>query len=988
MRVPTEAPRRRFRLRGWLIALVVIIVVLLFSLRGLAGFYTDFLWFDSLGQGSTWSSLLAAKVAPALVFTVVFFAIMFVNLVIADRLAPKYRSTGPEDELIARYQQATGRYTGRIRIGVSLFFALIAGIGVSSQWQQWVLFTNATDFGIKDPQFNMDIGFYVFKLPFLEFIAEWLFAGLVIVLIVTAVEHYLNGGIRFQAPFQRVTPQVKAHLSVILAIMALVKTSQYWLGRFELTTSTRGVVEGAGYTNVKAELPALNLLIIISVVAAGLFIWNIRRRGWVLPIIAVGLWGFVSLVIGTIYPAAIQQFRVGPDEFAKEAPYIARNIKATRDAFDIDDVETDDFEFQTFPNIENPDAVVATNLATIDNARLWDPDVIQDTFSGLQSLQTYYQIGDVDVDRYLIDNEVRQVLIAARGLNSADLPSQSFVNRHIVYTHGYGVVASPSNEAVAEGAPRFFLSNIPTEVEPNTIEIDGKASEIYFGEGLSGYVLTGAQQSEFNYQRAGRTDSFNRYTGEDGVTLSNIVRRAAFALRFGDINPLISGQIDSDTKIHLERDIRARVSKLAPFLNFDADPYPVLLRDRLLWVMDGYTTSSRYPYSQSITGEGGLGTSFNYVRNSVKVTVDAYDGTVTLYAFDEADPVLRAWRKAFPDLFTDESQMPPKLREHLRYPEDLLKVQSTHFGRYHVEQPRRFYEGSSAWLISPDPGSGVLGQEAIAALGVDTTDVPANGEPQSATSTGRRVDPYYLYIKLPGDDSEQFVAITPFVPVSAANAQTRLVSFLSASSDPDQYGELRAFEMPQGENVRGPAQVNNDITRNDGVSRAITLLGARSQVIQGSLQPIPVGNSIIYVRPFYAQGRGQGSYPQFQFVVVYTQDIGVACAQTVNQGLQRLFGEGESTESDCNQLLAETGTDTETDADGDDGDGTEPTTTTTTPASTTTTAPPTGQTVQELVSQAAQKLVEADAARLRGDLGEYQRLVSEAQALIRAANSQ
>ncbi len=350
MRVPTLEPRRRFRFRGWIIGAVVVLVVLLFSLRGLAGFYTDYLWFDSLGQGSTWSSLLAARVAPALVFTVVFFVIMFVNLVIADRLAPKYRSMGPEDELIARYQQVAGPYTMRIRIGVSLFFALIAGIGVSSQWKQWVLFTHYQSFHKVDPQFHKDIGFYVFQLPFLKFIAEWLFAGLVIVLIVTAVEHYLNGGIRFQSPFQRVTPQVKAHLSVILAVMALVKTAQYYLGRFELNFSTRGVVEGASATDVKAQLPALNLLIFISIGAAGLFLWNIRRRGWVLPIIAVGLWAFVSLVIGTIYPAAYQQFKVGPNEYQAEAKYIDRNIRATRDAFGLDTVKTDQFHFTSLKN--------------------------------------------------------------------------------------------------------------------------------------------------------------------------------------------------------------------------------------------------------------------------------------------------------------------------------------------------------------------------------------------------------------------------------------------------------------------------------------------------------------------------------------------------------------------------------------------------------------------------------------------------------------
>src|SRR5215207_5006013 len=441
MRVPTVPRRRRgFRVRGWIIAGVILLVIILFSLRGLAGFYTDFLWFDSVDQGSTWRQLLSARVVPALVFTVVFFAIMLTSLLIADRLAPKYRSMGPEDELVERYQQFVSPYQGRIRVGVALFFALIAGVGVSSQWQEWVLFTNRVDFGVKDPQFNQDIGFYVFQLPFLRFIADWLFTGLVIVLFVTAVAHYLNGGIRFQSPFQRVTPQVKAHLSVILAVMALVKTAQYYLGRFELNFSTRGVVEGASATDVKAQLPALNLLIFISIGAAALFLWNIRRRGWVLPIIAVGLWAFVSLVIGTIYPAAYQQFKVGPNEYQAESKYIDRNIRATRDAFALDRVQSPEYDYASLKTLPQAEAqqLVDSNSGTVNNARLWDPNVIRDTYSTLQNLQTYYQIGDVDVDRYLIDGKVQQVLVAARGLNSADLPSQSFVNRHIVYTHGYG----------------------------------------------------------------------------------------------------------------------------------------------------------------------------------------------------------------------------------------------------------------------------------------------------------------------------------------------------------------------------------------------------------------------------------------------------------------------------------------------------------------------------------------------------------------------
>ena len=366
MRVPPTQERRPFRVRGWMIAVVVVLLVLLFSLRGLAGFYTDYLWFDSLGQGSTWGSLLAARVVPALVFTIFFFAIMFANLLIADRFAPRTRGLGaqtPEDELVARYQQTTARYHGRIRVGVAAFFALIAGIGVSSQWREWILFTHRVDFGRTDPQFHRDIGFYVFSLPFIKFIVDWLFAGLVIVLLVTAVAHFLNGGIRFQNPLQRATPAVKVHLSVILAVMALVKTTDYYFGRYELPFSQRGVVDGALYTDVKAQLPALELLVFVSVIAAALFIWNIYRRGWVLPMIAVGLWAFISLVVGTIYPAAVQNFKVKPNEFANEAKYIQRNINATRQAFGLSSVSVNNFDASDLPA-----SAVNTNLTTINNA--------------------------------------------------------------------------------------------------------------------------------------------------------------------------------------------------------------------------------------------------------------------------------------------------------------------------------------------------------------------------------------------------------------------------------------------------------------------------------------------------------------------------------------------------------------------------------------------------------------------------------------------
>jgi uncharacterized protein len=859
MRVPPVERRRRggFRIRGWMIAIVVLLVVLFLSARGLAGFYTDYLWFDSVGFGSTWRGLLWARFAPTAVFTVLFFVLMLVSLTVADRLAPRTRTMGPEDELLARYQQSVGPYSGRIRIAVAAFFALVTGGSVASQWQEWILFTNSQAFGIKDPQFHKDVGFYVFRLPFLTFLFDWLFAALIIILIVTAVAHYLNGGIRLQSPFQRVTPQVKAHLSVILALMALVKTAQYYYARFQLDFSTRGVVEGASKTDVAAQLPALNLLMVISIVAAALFVWNIWRRGWVLPIIAVGLWAFVSLVIGTIVPVIYQQFFVNPNELQKERPYIERNIEATRDAFNLDKVAV-----ESFPYKENLTAQsIQDNATTIGNARLWDPPVILRNFQLFEALQTFYKFEDADVDRYVIDGNLVQTLISARELNSADLPSQTWVNRHLVYTHGYGAVVSPVNSANNDGQPNYLVSDIPPQGD---IPID--RPEVYFGENVEGFSLVDAQSREFNYPQKGNRSAFTRYKGTGGVKLSSWLRRAAFGLRFNDFNILISGQVTPNTKVLYLRDIVERAKKSAPFLRYDADPYAVIANGRLVWMIDGYTTSDRYPYSESFNGEGGLNGSFNYVRNSVKVTVDAYNGTIKYYVVDPKDPVIKAYRAAFPKLFTDFSEMPTAIKRHLRYPQDLFRTQTDVYRAYHMTNPTTFYNKADLWEVSPDPGSGEVNAATIEDIQTPTT----TNAPQAASSTGRRIDPIYLLMRVPGETREQFLILRPFVPVSKGNALQNLVSFMVAKSEPTEYGRLQSFTMPTGsDTVYGPVQVNNTILNTDAISERFTLLNQQgSSVVQGSLQLIPIEDSLLYVRPIYIVSR-TGQQPAFRFVVVF-----------------------------------------------------------------------------------------------------------------------
>ncbi|HZA00361.1 MAG TPA: UPF0182 family protein, partial [Acidimicrobiales bacterium] len=629
--LPQRPPRRKNGLRRRTVVIIGLIAafILLLSLRGIAGFYTDFLWFDSLDQTGVWRGILAAKVSLALIFMTAFFLLCWGNLLIADRIAPPYRVAGPEDELLERYHDIVGDRMGWLRIIISALLAIIAGSGVSSEWDSWILFINGGDFGIEDPQFGNDVGFYVFRLPFIAFVVDWLFASLLIVIIVTAVGHYLNGGIRVQPPSPRVQPQVKAHLSLLLAALALVKTADYWLQRFELTTSTRGFVDGATYTDVNAQLPALNLLLLISVCAAALFVANIFRRGWTLPAVAVGLWMFVAVVAGGIYPAYVQRFQVGPNESARERPFIERNIEATRAALGLDEVSVERFE----PKTDADDVELAGAVPTVRNIRLWDPaaQVSGRTFEQLQRIRNFYNISDVDVDRYMIDGRRTQTNIGVRTVNPDGVPGESWEASHLAFTHGYGVVMAPSN--AAEGnEPQFVLSDIPQDVSVEGITLDQPG--IYFGEGLDDYIVVNTDRDEIDFQDEAGDTQITDYDGEDGVEAGSLLRQAAFALRFGDLDPLISDFMTDDSRVIYVRDVVDRVTKLAPFLHADADPYPVVIDGGVQWVVDLYTTTSRYPYaeradSDQVSSSSGLDHRFNYVRNSVKATVDAHDGTVT-----------------------------------------------------------------------------------------------------------------------------------------------------------------------------------------------------------------------------------------------------------------------------------------------------------------------------------------------------------------------
>jgi len=884
MAIPIDARRRgRFGSRGRTVGLVAVIalVVLAMSLKGIAGFYTDFLWFRSLGLTEVWRKVLGARVVLALIFIAVFFVLCWVNLLVADRIAPTRRPAGPEEDLLEAWHLFVDRRARIVRVAVAGVLALISGAGVSSQWNEWLLFTHPVNFDQVDPLFHKDIGFYVFRLPFLTFLTNWLFFSFVMILLITAVQHYLNGGIRLQVERDYVTPQVKAHLSLLLGVLALVKAADYWLQRYELVFSDRGVVDGATYTDVNVQRPAIYLLLLISVLSFGLLITNIFRRGWQLPAVTVGLWAFCAIAAGNVYPAFVQRFRVEPAQSTKERVYVERNIAATRAAYGIDNIEEKQFAYNAEPTAAEVKAA-AENFA---NTRLVTPIRVASTLTALQGVKDFYKFGVPDLDRYSIDGKQTQVIIGVRELNENNI--QSWENAHLAYTHGDGVVLAPADE-VERGLPDFLVSGLPPQVNPK-LDLTINRSQVYFGENLGGYAIINTNRDEIGIDsRSGETTTSNfgeTSNGESaGVAMGSLVRRGAFALRFGSIDPLISSFIKSDSRVIFKRDVRERVKAIAPFLTFDSDPYPVIVDGRIVYVIDGYTTTDKYPYSQRVGGvmsKNDLG-GINYVRNSVKAVVDAYNGQVTLYAMPGKDPLLESYTKAFPKLFTPFAAMPQTLQEHLRYPTDLFDVQTAMWGRYHVDDPTVLLENSQRWDVASDPGAEPQGTSGGAAA--------SGASGAAATSSNQRMAPYYTQTKLPGEDKQSFVVTRSFSPASADNRTPLLTGFMVGKSDFADYGKLVVYNVTGG-SPRAPSGVMNLIASSDQVSQAITLLNARGQgskVYYGDLVAIPVGNSLVYVRSLYVQPEDDRTAAVIQKVIVSVADR-VVMADTFGAALNLAF---------------------------------------------------------------------------------------------------
>ena len=866
------------------LSFLVFVGIIGFSIaRAIATFFTNYLWFDSVDLNSVWIKILLTKSILVAATSLLAFAFIFINLRLAVRATPVmdiFESFESQDPL-TRFREFFNERFLKYRLWGAIGLSLFLGAGASQLWEQVLLFINQKSFGVADPVFQYDVSSYVFGLPLYRLFVSWGFQLVIFTSFIIILFFIATGALQLrQGRLPEVSSGAKAHLSVLLAFVAVLKAFAYRLDSMELLYSPRGKVFGASYTDVVAHLPALNLLILISLFGAVLLLVNIKRRGWLLPATAISLWLAVSIIVGGVVPAAIQRFRVVPDELNKELPYVENHINYTRLAYGLDSIEEKSFEAS--PNLTDND--ISDNAQTVDNIRLWDPTVLAETYSQLQEIRAYYALDEVDVDRYRINGELTQVMVSARELDQTNLPAVGWVNERLQYTHGYGVVFSPANNVASQGQPDFYVKGVPATTTVSELEVE--QPRIYFGESAESveYVVVNSLQEEVDYPLSteGQSVAYTNYSGDGGVGIGSFFRRLGFALRYSELNLLISNQLSDDSKLIMERNVVSRVKKAAPFLYTDNDPYLALIDGNLFWIIDMYTVSDKYPYAQPadtrrINANSGLPTSFNYLRNSVKAVVNAYDGTMNFYVVDENDPLISSYNDIFPDLFTPKNSMSSELLDHIRYPEDLFTIQSDMYRDYHMTDPRVFYADEDPWVIPSDSST----TPRVATLRGEFTEIGF-----------KPMLPYYLLMSLPGESDLSYLIFQPFNPENRPNMQ----SFLVADADPENYGQLIDFRLPKGEFVDGPSQVATRINQDPDISQIFTLLDQQgSSVIKGNLFVVPIKQSILYYQPIYLQGE-QNPLPEFKFVVVVFQDR-IIMEESLSEALASVFGGDFATEN-------------------------------------------------------------------------------------------
>jgi uncharacterized membrane protein (UPF0182 family) len=837
-----------------------VLVLLIFFGQALS-LYTDWLWFQEVGFTQIFITVLTVKLALTLLFGGLFALILYSNIRLAARAPSGVRFLDQENIIELPSPELVDPLLRRLLVPIALLLGLLAGPQAAAHWESLLLYFNSVPFGIEDPLFGRDIGFYVFRLPALSSLYHWSIFTLALTILVTAFTYLVYRGIQYGPRGLFLTERARSHLLYLIALFLAVKSGGYLLDAFELLYSSRGVTFGASYADVYANLPVLRILALLALVGAALALFQLSRPGLRYLGIGVGALVLVHIVGLNLYSSFLQRFRVVPNEIEAERPYIERTIQMTRRAYGLDRVENQDFPAEE----QLTAADLRRNDLTIKNIRLWEHRPLLATYAQLQEIRTYYKFVDVDNDRYLIDGTYRQVMLSARELSHQHLPSRgNWINEHLTYTHGYGVVFGPVNQVTPEGLPEFFIKDIPP-VSIGPIKIT--RPEIYYGEVANDYVFVKTKSQELDYP-AGDQNVYTDYKGQGGIPVRSFWRKLLFSARYATLRIALSNDITRESRILYHRQIQERVKKIAPFITFDRDAYLVIAQGgRLFWIIDGYTTSNRYPYSEPTRRLG------NYVRNSVKAVVDAYNGTVDFYLSSSDDPIILAYAKAFPKLLKPLETMPEDLRAHIRYPQDLFMAQARMYATYHMQDPQVFYNKEDLLSI---PRKGVVGQEEGAG--------PMVG-PVRERVVEREIDPYYTIMRLPGEKKEEFVLLLPFTP----NKKDNMRAWLAARSDPPHYGKLTALDFPKAKLIYGPKQIDARIDQDAFISQQLSLWGQRgSQVIRGSLLAIPIEKSLLYVQPLYLAAE-KGSLPELKRVLVAFGNQ-IAMEETLEQSLQRIFG--------------------------------------------------------------------------------------------------
>lgn len=831
--------------RTWFWIIIGIAVAVALTASGVATFYTDLLWFEQMGYGSVFWTTFKAKWGVALVAGLLFFLATFINLRIPIRGRTVLNITGG---VVTPVTVSDTRRITLIVLVVAIIVGVLGGLGGFGNWETVYKHLNATEFEVADPFFGKDVGFYVFNLPFHEFIQDQLTIAFAIALIFSAFLYYLFGDLRFANRRLSTTKKARAHISVLAALLFALQAWQYQIDIWNLMYSPRGAAFGASYTDIHAQIPAYRVLMVVALAGVflsllGLVMRNFRWVGYAVIAIVV-----MSIAVGSAYPSFVQQFTVSPNEIAYEIPYIEANINFTRNAFGLEDIKIVEYPAEDILTQED----VLNNMNSINNLRLWDHRVLKDTFSQVQEIRMYYKFHDVDIDRYVVNGNLRQVALSPRELDINLLPQEAktWVNLHLKYTHGYGLVMSPVRDVTKEGMPAFYFMDVPPKTNTDLVL---NRPELYFGELTDHYIIVNTKEPEFDYPRLdAEIIEPTFYEGTAGIPLDGFFRKLAFTLRFTDYQILVSGAVTPDSRVIMNRNITDIVQTIAPFLKYDSDPYLVLADGNLYWIIDAYTVSTKYPYSQpdSVTG-------INYIRNSVKVVIDAYNGRTTFYCADEEDPILSTYRKIFPDLVTSIEEMPGQILEHIRFPEDMFKIQARMFTTYHMTDPRVYYNKEDYWEIPKE----MYGPQEV------------------------NVEPYYLLLALPYESELEYVQMLPFTPRGKPN----MTAWLAVRCNPEHYGEMLLYRLPKDKHVPGPMQVESLISQNPSISEAMTLWGQiGSQVIRGNLLILPLDGSFLYVEPLYIQAE-KVKIPELKRVLMYASGK-VVMAETVEEGLNQLLG--------------------------------------------------------------------------------------------------